>query len=112
MKEFIIKCQEDEDCDEKAGVATAQKVVPPSMYKVLMHNDDYTTMEFVILCLKKFFNKTDDEAHSVMLKIHTSGVGMCGIYTHEVAESKSQKVMNYARREGHPLKLSFEPCDS
>ncbi len=110
----IILGQDSEgDSEEKSGVATLnkEKVERPKMYKVLMHNDDYTTMEFVILALKKFFNKNAEEANAIMLKIHTEGIGVCGIYTHEVAESKVVKVMNFARKEGHPLKLSFEPCD-
>lgn len=95
------------------GVATAQKVKVkrPSMYKVLLHNDDYTTMEFVIHILQKFFAKSYDEAHGVMLKVHHDGIGICGIYTHEVAESKTSKVNRYSRGKGHPLKCSFEPCE-
>jgi len=95
------------------GVATADKtkVQEPKMYKVLMHNDDYSTMEFVIHVLMKFFNKTYDEAHAIMLKVHHDGVGLCGIYTFEVAESKSAKVNKYSRGKGHPLKSTFEPCD-
>jgi ATP-dependent Clp protease adaptor protein ClpS len=104
------------DGNEKSGdpgVAIADKVKlkKPPMYKVLMHNDDYTTMEFVIHVLMKFFSKTYDEAHGIMLKVHHDGVGICGIFTHEVAESKSQKVNKYSRGKGHPLKSSIEPCD-
>ncbi|MBL7664905.1 MAG: ATP-dependent Clp protease adapter ClpS [Bacteriovoracaceae bacterium] len=101
------------DTEEKSGVATIkrEKLQPPPKYKILMHNDDYTTMEFVILVLKKFFNKTNEEAHALMLKVHTEGMAICGIYTHEVAESKVAKVTGFARKEGHPLKLSFEPCE-
>ncbi len=102
------------DRDEQSGVATVKKTKlrPPSMYKVLMHNDDYTTMEFVILVLQKFFNKNSDEAHAIMLEVHNRGFGICGIYTYEVAESKVAKVTKYARDNGHPLKCSTEPCDS
>lgn len=104
------------DGDEKSGdpgVAIADKVKlqKPPMYKVLMHNDDYTTMEFVIHVLMKFFSKTYDESHAIMLKVHHDGIGICGIFTHEVAESKSQKVNKYSRGKGHPLKSSIEPCD-
>lgn len=102
------------DRDEQSGVATVKKTKlrPPRMYKVLMHNDDYTTMEFVILVLQKFFNKNSDEAHAIMLEVHNRGFGICGIYTYEVAESKVAKVTKYARDNGHPLKCSTEPCDS
>lgn len=102
------------DKDEQSGVATIkkEKLQPPKMYKVIMHNDDYTTMEFVVLVLQKYFNKTISEAHAIMLEVHTRGFGICGIYTHEVAESKAAKVVKYARENGHPLKCSTEPCDS
>lgn len=97
--------------DEQSGVATArkEKLQAPKKYKVLMHNDDYTTMEFVILVLQKFFNKNASEAQEIMLAVHTRGVGVCGIYTYEVAESKTAKVVKYARDNGHPLKCTTEP---
>lgn len=96
------------------GVATVDKVKvkKPSMYKVLLHNDDYSTMEFVIHILQKFFHKNYEESHGIMLKVHHDGIGICGIYTHEVAESKTSKVNKYSRGKGHPLKCSYEPCDS
>jgi ATP-dependent Clp protease adaptor protein ClpS len=97
--------------DEQSGVATVrkEKLQAPKKYKVLMHNDDYTTMEFVILVLQKFFNKTNSDAQAIMLEVHTRGFGICGIYTYEVAESKVAKVTKYARDNGHPLKCSTEP---
>jgi ATP-dependent Clp protease adaptor protein ClpS len=97
--------------DEQSGVATArkEKLQTPRMYKVLMHNDDYTTMEFVILVLQKFFNKNFDDAQSIMLAVHQRGFGVCGVYTFEVAESKTAKVMKYSKDNGHPLKCSIEP---
>jgi ATP-dependent Clp protease adaptor protein ClpS len=102
------------DKDEQSGVATIKKVKlqKPRMYKVIMHNDDYTTMEFVVLVLQKFFSKSSSEAHTIMLEVHTRGFGICGIYTHEVAESKVAKVTKFARENGHPLKCSTEPTDS
>lgn len=100
--------------DEQSGVATVrkEKLQAPRKYKVLMHNDDYTTMEFVVLVLQRFFNKTGPEAQAIMLEVHTRGFGICGIYTYEVAESKVAKVVKYARDNGHPLRCSTEPCDS
>lgn len=97
--------------DEQSGVATIrkEKLQAPRKYKVLMHNDDYTTMEFVILVLQKYFQKTSTEAQAIMLEVHTRGFGVCGIYTYEVAESKVAKVTKYARENGHPLKCSTEP---
>ena len=102
------------DKDEQSGVATIKKakLQRPRMHKVIMHNDDYTTMEFVVLVLQKFFNKSTPEAHTIMLEVHTRGFGIFGIYTHEVAESKVAKVTKFARENGHPLKCSTEPCDS
>ncbi len=102
------------DKDEQSGVATIrkEKLQPPRKYKVIMHNDDYTTMEFVILVLQKYFNKSSPEAHAIMLEVHTRGFGVCGIFTYEVAESKVAKVIKYARENGHPLKCSTDPCDS
>jgi ATP-dependent Clp protease adaptor protein ClpS len=100
--------------DGQSGIAVIKntKLQRPRMYKVIMHNDDYTTMEFVILVLKKYFNKTAPEAQSIMLEVHIKGFATCGIYTHEIAESKSAKVIKYARENGHPLKCSIDPCDS
>ena len=83
----------------------------PKMFKVFMHNDDYTTMEFVIHVLKKFFTKSDAEAYEVMMKVHLEGLAVCGIFTYEVAESKTEKVNKYSRDHGHPLTTSFEPCE-
>lgn len=97
--------------DPEIAIKDKTKLEPPKMYKVLMHNDDYTTMEFVIHILMKFFAKTYDEAHGIMLKVHHDNVGVCGIYTFEVAESKSAKVNRYSRGKGHPLKSSIEACD-
>ena len=101
------------DRDEQSGTATVrkQKLQPPKMYKVLMHNDDYTTMEFVILVLQKYFNKTYNEAQDIMLAVHQRGFGVCGIFTYEVAESKVAKVIKYARENGHPLRCSTDPCE-
>lgn len=97
--------------DPSVAVADDVKIELPKMYKVLLHNDDYTTMEFVIHVLQKFFQKSYDEAHAIMLKVHHENLAVCGIFTHEVAESKSAKVNKYSRNKGHPLKSSFEPCD-
>lgn len=97
--------------DPEVAVAEKTKIEEPKMYKVVMHNDDYTSMEFVIHVLMKFFGKSYDESHAVMLRVHNDGVGLCGIYTFEVAESKSSKVNRYSRGKGHPLKSSIEPCD-
>ncbi len=80
----------------------------PKLYKVLMHNDDYTPMDFVIFVLKKFFNKIEDDAYKIMLDVHNKGVGLAGIYSFEVAETKVTQVNQFCKNNQHPLKTSFE----
>ncbi len=80
----------------------------PSMYKVLMLNDDYTPMDFVVHVLQKFFHKDAEEATRIMLHVHHHGVGVCGVYTYEVAETKVAQVIEYARRHEHPLQCTME----
>jgi len=92
------------------GVATRTrpKTKKPSMYKVLMLNDDYTPMEFVVHVLERFFNKGREEATRIMLNVHQKGVGVCGVYTYEVAETKVNQVMDLARQQQHPLQCTIE----
>lgn len=85
------------------------QIKPPSMYRVLMHNDHYTTMDFVLTVLQAVFNKPADEAFQIMLQIHTNGIGTCGVYTAEVAETKIATVHRVAQEHGYPLKCSMEP---
>jgi ATP-dependent Clp protease adaptor protein ClpS len=80
----------------------------PSMYRVLLLNDDYTPMEFVVLVLQRFFNKSSDEATRIMLHVHHHGVGECGVFTYEVAETKVTQVMDFARKHQHPLQCIME----
>lgn len=87
---------------------TRPKTKKPSMYKVLMLNDDYTPMEFVVHVLERLFGKNRDEATEIMLHVHQRGVGVCGVYTYEVAETKVTQVMDLARREQHPLQCTLE----
>ena len=84
------------------------KVKKPSMYKVLMLNDDYTPMEFVVHVLERFFGKNADEATKIMLHVHQKGVGVCGVYTYEVAETKVTQTMDLARKHQHPLQCTLE----
>ena len=84
------------------------KTKKPSMYKVIMLNDDYTPMEFVVHVLQKFFSRSADEATQIMLNVHRRGVGVCGVYSFEIAESKAQKTTDYARKNDHPLQLQLE----
>jgi ATP-dependent Clp protease adaptor protein ClpS len=87
---------------------TGEKTALPVRYKVLMHNDDYTTMEFVISTLETVFRKPSAEANRIMLAIHTQGLGICGIYPYEIAETKVARVHSLARQAGFPLKCSLE----
>jgi len=80
----------------------------PSMYRVLLLNDDYTPMEFVVSVLKKYFNKGPEEATRIMMHVHQHGVGECGVFTYEVAETKVTQVMDYARKHQHPLQCIME----
>jgi len=84
------------------------KTKKPSMYKVLMLNDDYTPMEFVVHILERFFSKSRQEATRIMLHVHRRGVGICGVYTYEVAETKVTQVMDFARQHQHPLQCTLE----
>ena len=80
----------------------------PSMYKVVLLNDDYTPMEFVVYVLQKFFNKNQEEATQIMLHVHRKGIGVCGIYTYEVAEVKSKVVVDFSKKNQHPLQCTIE----
>ncbi len=98
--------------DDESGTGLAVKSKPktkkPSMYKVLMLNDDYTPMEFVIFVLERIFGKGAEEATKIMLHVHNRGVGICGVFTYEVAETKSNQVMDLARKNQHPLQCTVE----
>ena len=94
--------------EERGDVALLEDVELPKLYKVLLHNDDYTTMDFVVYILIKHFGKNQDEAHSIMLEVHECGAAVCGVYTYEVAETKVARVVQEAEQNGHPLTCSFE----
>ena len=91
-----------------AVVDTKPKPQKPSLYRVLILNDDYTPMEFVVYVLERFFNKSREEATRIMLHVHQTGVGVCGVYTYEVAETKVAQVVDMARRHQHPLQCTME----
>ena len=95
------------------GVATETKrkeqLKQPPLFKVLFHNDNYTTMEFVVQALMEFFQKNESDAVAIMLSIHKSGFGVAGVYTHEVAETKIEKTHAAARAREYPLRLTMEP---
>jgi len=91
-------------------VRSKPKTRKPSMYKVIMLNDDYTPMEFVVMVLEKVFNRSHEEAVKIMLHVHQKGVGVCGVYTYEVAETKVTQVMDMAQQQQyqHPLQCTLE----
>ena len=86
----------------------AEKVKPPPLYKVLLLNDDYTPMEFVVYVLKKFFGIDQERATQIMLKVHTEGVGVCGVYPRDIATTKVEQVVDFARQHQHPLQCTME----
>jgi ATP-dependent Clp protease adaptor protein ClpS len=95
--------------DEDIEVEERQKTAIPKRYKVIFHNDDYTTMEFVVHILEKFFHKNETEATQIMLHVHHKGYGIVGTFTRDEAETKAAQVMDYAKQHGHPLKCTAEP---
>jgi ATP-dependent Clp protease adaptor protein ClpS len=88
-----------------------QKVKPPQMYQVVMLNDDYTPMEFVVVVIQEFFSKDLESATQIMLKIHLEGRGVCGVYTKDVAATKVDQVLDAAHKAGHPLQCVSEPVE-
>lgn len=93
---------------EESDVGIENDVKEPPLYKVLLHNDDYTTMEFVVQILMVVFHKPLEEATRIMLNVHQQGVGVCGVYPFEVAETKVETVIRLARENGHPLRCTAE----
>ena len=102
--------QGDNDTGVRSSVITQTKpkTQKPSMYRVLLLNDDYTPMEFVVYVLEQFFNKSREDATRIMLHVHQHGVGVCGVFTYEVAETKVAQVVDTARRHQHPLQCTME----
>ena len=98
------------DGRDQLGVATKTRTKPkkPSQFKVLLLNDDYTPMEFVVMVLKRYFSMDLEQATRVMLHVHQKGVGICGVYPYEIAETKVNQVMDFAKRNQHPLQCTLE----
>ena len=102
------------DMDQDGGLLTETskpELKRPPMYKVILMNEDYTPMEFVIYVLQTFFSYDKEKATQIMLAVHTKGKGVCGIYTKEVAETKSNQINNFAKQNEHPLVSDIEPID-
>ncbi len=102
MNEYNPELEEEVDSEIR------DEVREPPMYRVLLHNDDYTTMDFVVEILMLVFNKSPEEAVNIMLNIHRKGIGLCGVYTYEVSETKVETVHTIARENGFPLKCTME----
>lgn len=110
---FVLSSDEDKShVPGRTGIGILTRVRPkvqkPSMYRVLLLNDDFTPMDFVVHILERFFGKNKQEATEIMLQVHRRGVGVCGVYTHEVAETKVNLVMDFARKNEHPLQCTME----
>lgn len=116
-REKVVGVGMSEQFDDESGVITEtkrktrDKARPPRMYRVLLHNDDYTTREFVVEVLVQVFHKNEAEANEIMLKVHNNGVGVAGIFPRDIAETKALIVEQLARKSGFPLRLSVEPED-
>ncbi len=103
---------DDPDREGGTGVVeeTEQKLKKPQLYKVLLHNDDYTTMDFVVMVLMNIFHHQQAEAARIMLAVHKAGIGVAGVYSYEVAETKARKVIELAKNNEYPLQCSVEPA--
>ena len=98
----------DERREREADTLVMERDKRPRRHKVLMHNDDYTPMEFVVHVLERFFNKDAEAATTIMLHVHHHGIGECGVFTYEIAETKVTQVMDFARKHQHPLQCVME----
>ena len=103
-------CPTREDHEDEVLISTRKKVKKPRKYAVVLHNDDYTTQEFVVQVLKLFFNRSEADARTIMLTVHLKGRGIAGTYSKDIAESKVEQVTDFSRSQGAPLKLSTEPA--
>ena len=99
---------EFDEIDGDVMTESKAKLEKPKLYKVILHNDDFTTMEFVVFVLQYVFNRTDAEAFTIMLKVHNEGIGISGIYPYEIANMKSEKAMNLAKAREYPLLCTVE----
>ncbi len=101
----------DDGIEYGLSTQTRVRTKKPSLYRVLLLNDDYTPMEFVVFILERFFNRSREQATRIMLHVHQKGVGLCGVYTYEVAETKVAQVLDLAKRHEHPLQCVMEKDD-
>lgn len=114
MKHWLNMSENEGDNGDEGDLGTGiitktrTKTKKPNLYRVLLLNDDYTPMDFVIYVLERFFNKGHEDATRIMLHVHQKGVGLCGVYTYEIAETKVSQVMSFARQHQHPLQCTME----
>lgn len=114
IDDSIIRAAGSPENDDESGVATATaqpKLKRPPLYKVMLMNDDYTPMDFVVHVLEVFFGMGADQATQVMLAVHTKGMGVCGIFPKDIAETKAAQVVQYAKEHQHPLMAEVEPAE-
>lgn len=111
----VFRAQNDDSGSDKRNdpliglmLKARPKTKKPSLYKVLLLNDDFTPMDFVVLVLERFFNKDTQQATEIMMSVHRTGVGLCGIYTYEIAETKVAQVLTFSREHQHPLQCTME----
>ncbi len=105
---FYIKQMPEDKTSNNTQTIIEDKVKRPSMYEVILLNDDYTPMEFVVDVLIRYFNKDIEQANQIMMHVHRNGKGLCGIYPFDIAETKVMQVMNYSIKNGHPLQCKME----
>ena len=105
---WTLADKDDDDKDTSVVVATRPKTKRPPLYKVLLLNDDYTPMEFVVAVLERFFNMSTAQSYEIMLTVHKKGVAVVGVFSHEIAETKVAQVMDFARQHQHPLQCTME----
>ncbi|MCP5073248.1 MAG: ATP-dependent Clp protease adapter ClpS [Rhodobacteraceae bacterium] len=105
---ITITSQDDSDSDTSVATKTKQKTEKPPLYKVMLLNDDYTPMEFVVIVLERFFGIRHEGAVQLMLTVHKKGLAVVGVFSHEIAETKVMQVMDFARRHEHPLQCTME----
>jgi ATP-dependent Clp protease adaptor protein ClpS len=106
-----VRPNEDDGGGSVVAEKQLQRTKPPQMYQVVMLNDDYTPMEFVVVVIQEFFNKDRETATQIMLKIHLDGKGICGVYSRDIAATKVEQVQEAARQAGHPLQCLCEPVE-
>lgn len=102
--------RKEDNSDQQTGIAEKTRVKKPPLYAVVLMNDDYTPMEFVVHVLQKFFEKNEAQATAIMLQVHEKGHGVCGVFTREVAETKAARVVQYAQEHQYPLQTRIVPA--